>query len=181
MSCSIKIISENEITPDLDSSIRSGLCRCFPKEVETFSGTRAWHGSFPSYSVIAEDGAGIAAHVGIIDRIIKAGILYMRIAGIQNVFVMEEYRGSGLGRRIMKAAMKEAGRLRFDAGLLYCIPELVKVYAGSGWNLIPEKKIIRINENGEEVFLPEKNIAMYYPLKSGFFPEGIIHLQGNDW
>ena len=29
--------------------------------------------------------------------------------------------------------------------------------------------------------LPEKNIAMFFPLSKNEFPDGNINLQGNDW
>jgi GNAT superfamily N-acetyltransferase len=50
----------------------------------------------PAWNVIVEDAGMVVAHVGIIDRVIKAGNRQLRIAGIQNVFVLPEYRGQGL-------------------------------------------------------------------------------------
>lgn len=177
----IKIIQEIEITEKIDRGIRDGLCRCFPPDTEIFSNSRGWHGSMPSWNVIIEDSERVAAHVGIIDRIVKAGSRQLRVAGIQNVFVLTEYRGQGLFDKLMDASMKEAERLGFDAGLLYCVPALGKVYARCGWKLLPKEEIIRIDENGSEVAIPGKNIAMFFPLKVTEFPAGTIHLQGNDW
>jgi predicted acetyltransferase len=123
----------------------------------------------------------VAAHVGIVDRGISAGGEQIRVAGIQNVFVLKNYRGQQLCDKIMDAAMKEAARRDFDAGLLYCIPELEKVYARCGWKSLPKENVIRVDENGDELALPDKNIAMFYPLKVKEFPGGTVHLQGNDW
>lgn len=177
----IKIVQEIEITDAIDRGVKDGLCRCFPPDIEIFSESRGWHGSMPSWSVIIEDSGRIVAHVGIIDRVIKAGNRQLRVAGIQNVFVLPEYRGQCLSDKIMDASMKEAEMLDFDAGLLYCVPTLEKVYARCGWKLLPKEDIIRIDEHGCEVAIPGKNIAMFFPLKVSEFPAGTIHLQGNDW
>ncbi len=81
----------------------------------------------------------------------------------------------------MNAAMSEANRRAVDVGLLYCIPRLHDVYARCGWQRLPETRIIRVDENGTNVPLPDKNIAMFHPLRIRHFPAGIIHLRGNDW
>ncbi len=177
----VNIIEETNINAAMDRKIKSGLCRCFPNDAKNFSQTRAWHGSFPAFSVIVEDQGIVLAHVGIVDRVIKVANTGLRVGGLQNVFVLESCRGKGLFDNIMVTAMKESGRLGFDAGLLYCVPALEKVYARCGWKLLPENKIIRINEDGKKLALPEKNIAMFYPLKINEFPAGTIYLQGNDW
>ena len=177
----LKIIEESTIPQNIDQMIKDGLCICFEPDVEVFSKTRAWHGSAPAWSIVIVDDDRVAAHVGIVDRVISAGGEQIRVAGIQNVFVLKNYRGQKLCDKIMDAAMKEAGRRDFDAGLLYCIPELEKVYARCGWQLLPKEDVIRVDENGDELALPDKNIAMFYPLKVKGFPVGTVHIQGNDW
>ncbi|MDD5728954.1 MAG: GNAT family N-acetyltransferase [Victivallales bacterium] len=177
----LKIIDEAAMTSEFDRAVRDALCRCFPGDAAIFSRSRAWHGSAPAWSIIMFDGERIAAHAGIVDRTIAAGETLLRVAGIQNVFVLPEYRGTGRGAELMTAAMKEAGKRHFDAGLLYCIPQLEKVYAQCGWRLLPERQIVRIDENGNQVSLPAKNITMFFPLQVRAFPDGVINLRGNDW
>jgi GNAT superfamily N-acetyltransferase len=177
----IKIIEENEINPEFDKELRNALCQCFPDDVELFLQSRSWHGSAPAWSAVIIISGSVAAHVGIVDRTIQAGTRQMRVAGIQNVFILPEYRGKGFCEEIMASAMKEAKRRNFEAGLLYCVPQLEKVYARCGWRLLPERKIIRIDENGKHISLPAKNITMLFPLSIKAFPEGPINLQGNDW
>ena len=176
-----RIIDEEHLDPQLDAEIKKGLCRCFPPDVGIFSQTRKWHGTGPAWTVILMDNDAVAAHVGIVDRVIRAGRQEIRVAGIQNVFVLPEYRGRGLGTVIMDAAMAEAVKCHYECGFLFCVPELEKVYAQCGWQLIAKEKILRTDETGQEVSLPEKNIAMFYPISLRAFPQGIIHLQGNDW
>jgi hypothetical protein len=97
------------------------------------------------------------------------------------VFVLPDQRGKGLSDRVMVAAMKEAAAGHYDCGLLFCVPELEKVYARCGWKRLADVPVIRIDERRTEVPIPGKNIAMFYPLKVTEFPPGRIHLQGNDW
>lgn len=177
----LSIIQETDISGALDQRIRETLRRCFPEDDSAFSQTRSWHGSAPAWSILIEDAGRIVAHAGIVDRIIQVGKKPVRVAGIQNVGVVPECRGQGLSSRMMIAAMEEAAKLGFDAGLLYCLPVLEKVYANCGWKLLPGAEIIRVDEFGAEVALPAKNVAMFFPLKMKEFPPGTIHLQGNDW
>ena len=166
--------------PRLDERIRAGLCIAFPPDVPVFRKTRAWHGSAPQYSVVVEDAARVAAHVGVVRRRIAVGGTPLGVAGVQNVFVLPEYRGKGLSRRVMRAAMTEAAHRGFDCGLLFCVPPLEKVYAPDGWQNLGRRQVVRVEE-GREVPIPDKNIAMFYPLRVAAFPEGLIHLGGNDW
>jgi GNAT superfamily N-acetyltransferase len=177
----IRIVDEKEAVGVLDQKIRDGLCACFPENVDVFSRTRAWHDSSPAWCVIIEEEDRIIAHCGVVDRTIKAGGISIRIAGIQNVFVPPAWRKKGLSDMVMKKAMEEAGRRNYECGLLFCVPELEKVYGRCGWKLLPRENMYRIDENGEVKALPEKNIVMFHPLKIASFPSGDISLEGNDW
>ena len=177
----LRIVNESDINKALDEQIRKGLCRCFPADFEVFSNTRAWHGSAPAWSVILEEDDRVIAYCGIVDRVIKVGDEVIHIAGIQNVFVLPDYRGNGLCDMVMNKAMEEAQSRGYECGLLFCVPRLEKVYTRCGWKLLPKEKIFRIDERGQRVQLPEKNIAMFHPLSRTVFPDGIISLEGNDW
>ena len=171
----------SDVSPCLDKKIKEGLCLCFPDDVETFSVTRAWHNTAPSWSLYSEDYDRVISHVGVVDRNIRVGDKVARIAGIQNVFVLPEFRGKGFCDALMNAAMVKAAEYGFDFGLLFCIPDIEKVYERSGWIKLPHSSIIATDESEREGTLPGKNIAMYFPLKLTTFPAGDIHLQGNDW
>lgn len=175
------IINESEMSKGLDEQIRKGLCICFPDDMNVFSSTRAWHGSAPAWSVVVEESDRIIAHCGIVDRIIKVDIECIHIAGIQNVFVVPDYRRQGLCEMVMNKAMEEAQVRDYHGGLLFCIPQLEKIYTRCGWKTIPREKIFRIDAQGQRIQIPEKNIAMFYPLMRTHLPEGIISLEGNDW
>ena len=176
----ISTFDETAIPPDLDARIRQGLCTCFPKDADVFVRTRAWHGSRPEYTVVAEDAGRVVAHAGVVARTVTVGPVMLRAAGVQNVFVAPEYRGRNLSAEVLRCAMKEAAGRDFDAGLLFCMPELEGVYTGCGWRGLGPRAIVRIAE-GRELPLPGGNIALFYPLRVADFPDGVIHLRGNDW
>lgn len=175
-----RAIDETAISPELDAAIRRNLCRSHPDGAETFQHTRSWHGSFPSYSVILEEGGEVVAHVGVVDRTIAVGGVPLRAAGVQNVFVVPEARGRGLSAVIMELSMREAAARGYDVGLLFCVHALEKVYAACGWINLGERETVRV-EDGRELPIPGKNIAMFHPLAVKEFPGGLIHLRGNDW
>lgn len=173
-------INEEEMTPALDRAILANLRRAFAGEPDTVFETRSWHGSRPAFSAYLDRDGAVVAHAGVVDRTIKVGGISLRIAGVQNVFVVPEARGGGNCQKVMNLAMIEAMKRGFDLGLLFCIPKLEKTYASCGWINLGEREAIRVEE-GRELPLPGKNIAMYHPLKLTQFPDGIIHLCGNDW
>lgn len=176
-----RISDEAAIGPELDAAIKIGLCVAFPADVSVYSRVRAWHDSWPSYTLTLQDGDDAAAHIAVVDRTVRVGEeASVRVAGLQNVYALPQYRGRGLAVQGLQLAMDEARRRGFDFGLLFCIPPLEKVYAPLGWLGAGGRDIVRV-EDGEEKPLPAKNICMYFPLGDRPFPDGPIHLCGNDW
>jgi hypothetical protein len=176
-----RIVSEQSLTAAEDAAIRTALCRCFPADYEVFSKTRAWHGTFPTWTVLVPHEDLVIAHAGIVERDILVGQERVRAAGVQNVLVVPEHRASRLFQQIMSAAMEEARRRQLDLGILFCTANLAPLYAWVGWRLLNGRRVVRIDENGRPQSLPEKNVTMFYPLLRTDFPPGDIHLQGNDW
>jgi GNAT superfamily N-acetyltransferase len=122
----------------------------------------------------------VLAHAGIVQRTITAGGCPLRVAGVQNVFVLPEFRRQGLSGRVLQAGMEEAGSRGFDCGLLFCVPPLETLYAACGWTALGPREIVR-TEEGRRQPLPGENVAMFYPLGVTTFPGGLIDLCGNDW
>jgi GNAT superfamily N-acetyltransferase len=175
-----QIIDEANLSARLDAAIRKSLCRCFPDACEVFSRTRAWHGSPPNWTVLVEDDGTVIAHAGVVDRTIRAGDQRLRVAGVQNVFVVPEFRGRGWMRTVMTALTEEANRRDCDAGLLFCTLEIARRYQRLGWRRI-ERPLKRIDEDGHEQPLPSGNYILFYPLIRTELPAGVLDLQGNDW
>lgn len=177
----LQIVSEASIGPAQDAAIRAGLCACFPPDREVFSRTRAWHGSHPAWSVLAVEEDALIAHAGIVERQVLVGQEHIRVAGVQNVFVLPEYRGLGLFRQVMSAALEEAHKRGLDFGLLFCAPDIGRKYARQGWRLLEDRGVTRVDQQRRPQPLPAKNVTMFYPLAGRDLPPGDLHLLGNDW
>ncbi len=176
----VRIVDERDMSDRLDAAIRESLCACFPADREAFSHSRAWHGSGPAWSVLIERDGIVIAHAGVVDRTILAGGQRVRVAGVQNVFVLPEHRGCGLFRRIMSTVREEGRRRGCELGMLFCIHDIGILYERLGWRFI-ERDVTRIDENGCPQPLPEKNLIMIEPLSRTDLPPGDLLLQGNDW
>lgn len=177
----LRIVPEEQMTPELDAAIRKGLCVCFPDCVDNFSLTRKWHGSGPAWTAVVEEGGVVIAHAGAVDRTVRVGARQVTVGGVQNVYVLPQQRASGLSNMVMKAIMDEGLRRGKDFGLLFCVPRLEKLYGRMGWITIPVDTPVTRTDEGRDCPIPGKNIAMYFPLVQKVFPQGEIHLQGNDW
>ena len=77
-------------------------------------------------------------------------------------------------------AMTEAEKRGFDAGLLFCIDALKKVYGRMGWQRI-DSDVYMLDEREAKTPIASKNITMSYPLGKSEFPSGDIDLAGADW
>lgn len=176
-----RIIPESQIDPALDTAIRASLCDCFPLDREVFAHTRAWHGSQPDWSVVLQEAEAVIAHAGVVERTIRVGQHSLRVAGMQNVFVLPTYRGQGLGRLVLATAMGEAQRRQLDCGLLFCSEGLSAIYAHLGWRRLDLETILRTDADGHEKPIPVQNLALFFPLARHDFPAGQVRLQGNDW
>ena len=168
------------MTPATDAVIRELLCICFPLDINVFSQTRYWHGSAPAYSLIQEQNGRILGHVGIVLRLVRCGNTPALVAGIQNLAVRPELRGSGVGRQLVVESMKEARRRNIGWGLLFCVPELEKFYGTLGWRVLHNIVMMK-EEQGRDLQISGKNICMSKCVGSSPFPRGDIHLQGADW
>ena len=176
------LLEESQLTPQLEEIICGGLVTCFPNDVELFSKSSWWH-SKPSWRILAmTDSDTIAGHIAMIERPINVGNLCetVQIAGVQSVFVMPNQRGTGLSAKLLQLSMANAIKRKLDSGVLFCVPELEKVYAAMGWHKINDLVYMQ-DDAGKKVPLPSKNITMIYPIDNFNFPPGIIHLNGHDW
>ena len=175
-----EIIDERAIDKALHTEICRGLVECFPEEASFFTDQRAWHGSAPFCSVVLREAGRVIAHTGVVDRTVRVGKNGVRVAGIQNVFVLRSHRGRDLSAVLLTAAMEEASARGMDLGLLFCIPQLEGVYKRAGWTQADDRNIT-CTCDGNDKPLPGNNIVMIYPLALQSLPDGPLHLQGNDW
>ena len=134
-----------------------------------------------SWTVAALNGEGtVASSICVVERRVTVGNRKLDIAGVGNVFALPPWRKTGLVDRVMTFTLEEAGRRGYDAGLLFCLPVLEKVYARMGWKKV-EADVVMRDESGVCVPLPSKNITMAIPISLKAFPGGDIDIMGRDW
>jgi len=174
-------VADDAVCENLDRRIRDTLVACFPADAEHFSRDRSWH-TRPAWVVVTLDSDGmVVAHCAMVERAVAVGgHARVTVAGVQGFSVMPGWRGTGLSDRIMERAIEEARWRGVDAGLLFCLPELEKVYARTGWRTLDAAVFMR-DDNGAPTPIPGKNIAMAIPLGISSFPPGDIDLLGPDW
>ncbi len=176
----LMLVDESDMTSSLDQAIRALLCRAFEADVSKFSARRAWNGVAPEFTVAYRPEYDALGHIGIVFRDIRSGDRVVKIAGIQSLAVDAQMRGTGLSHRLESVAMEEAARRGGRFGLLFCVPELERFYAGLGWKTT-HANVVMEDADGKKVPLTAKNIAMTKDLVGEAFPSGDIDLQGRDW
>jgi GNAT superfamily N-acetyltransferase len=166
-----EIVNESDMRPSLDKALKGLLSVCFPEDRALFSKSRYWNGVVPVYTVIVKNGQRIIGQLGIVSRTVVWGDEDITIAGVQSLCVTPDYRGRGLAKQLLAAAMEEAGRRGFPAGLLFCKPKLKQFYDGEGWETV----------DGRVFYMSKKYITMYLSLRENITNAGDIDLQGIDW
>ncbi len=110
--------------------------------------------------------------------IVGPAIKKIRVVGIQSFCVLPDYRGTGLSNKMMSVVLEEGSRRGFDAGLLFCREQLLKVYGHMGWNKFDASVYITNDKKGKTLM---SGFTMFYPLNARQLPTGDIDLAGNDW
>lgn len=175
-----EIIEEDTISEVDDLAIRKFLASVFKDDEEIFLKSRHWHGSAPTYSIVAKSHDALCGHIGIVVRTLRAGEAQVTVAGVQNLGVPREFAGKGIGHHLLDDAMQEADQRGIKFGFLFCVPRLEKYYQRNGWVTVPGVPTMNL-DGGPDEPIPGKNITMVRPLTSETFPSGPIHLQGPDW
>jgi predicted N-acetyltransferase YhbS len=176
----LEIVSEDAVTPELDTAIKDLLCECFPVDLKEFRQSRHWHGSAPAYSLVYRQGRAVLGHVGVVRRTITCAGRPVEVGGIESLAVSPTLRGSGLSRQLMAESMVEAKRIGLKFGFLFCSPKLERFYGSLGWRKT-DAAVAMLDQAGRSIPLPGKSIVMSLDLGDETFPDGEIHLQGRDW
>jgi len=175
----LELIEEPDMTPATDAAIKRLLCDCFPPDTKIFSQSRQWHGTAPAYTIVQHEGNAVVGQVGVVLRTLRVGGRPVDIAGIQSLAVSPALQGSMLAWALMRRCMREAKRRGVPFGLLFCVPDLEKLYAAMRWQTVNVGVVMQYE--GQTQPIPGKNICMVLDLGGGAWPEGDIDLNGPDW
>ncbi len=175
------IIPEKDISPEMDAAVREVLVQCFPHNAEHFSRQRRWRSPI-EWSVVAldETSGAVCGGIAAIERVMSIAGEKLKVAGVGNVCMLPEYRGTGAIDSAMECFIDEAKAHGCDVGLLFCKQALEKVYARMGWRRLSCSVAVQ-DENGRNVEMPEDDLIMGMTFNGGEFPSGDIDLMGGTW
>ncbi len=177
------IYNEEEITQELDARIRENLCVSFPHNAWYFKDARGWKGTFPTWSVIGLDSDdNPVVHCGVVERTVTIENKPYKAFGVQNVYVLEAYRGKGLARKMITLVEEEALQRNIGFGLLFARPHVAGLYTSLGWTQVEAKVVLLDTVNKQEFTREFVHDALYYKaVHSEPLPSGTIHFNGLDW
>jgi len=175
----IRTVPEQDVTPELDKAIRNMLVECFPKDAEHFCRQRWWH-SPHQWTTVAFDGSAPVGGICVVERGVSVGGELHQTAGIGNVCTLPGWRKQGIVDRMMVHTLDEAASRGMMLSILFCKPELEKVYSRMGFATV--RGIVSIRDaNGKTVPKDPKDLTMGQRLDGGSFPTGDIDILGRDW
>ncbi|WP_372983547.1 GNAT family N-acetyltransferase [Microbacterium sp.] len=171
---------------DLSTSQLSALGKLFDSEYRVTHG--AWNPDRPyGYSpahvhVMLSIGRIVIAHVGFQRRTISAGGHEIVVAGTGGVLVHSDWRGSGVGRRVMARAQQA---MRDDAlvdfGYLGCREAVVPFYESTGWRRIRALERHISIADGSDATEPFGAPILIYDASDSRWPPGDVDLRGTPW
>jgi predicted N-acetyltransferase YhbS len=157
-----------------DGNIRALLTTCFTKPQDAvFRKQRYFREPYPHRWVIQDSRGAFIAHVGVHDKIVKAGGQTYRIAGIAEVCVHPDHRGQGLVQTMLRQIHRWLAPRGFDFAVLFGDP---KVYASSGYGSVDNLFCAAPVAGGK--FRRKKIAAMVAPLSNAPWPSAKVFLPG---
>lgn len=178
-----RLVTEEDLTEDDHRSIRGLLVAAFPRTAEVFASV-SYLGARPEYRLWLESHDGeMLAHLDFERRVIDAGGVEVRVAGVGEVSVWPGAQGRGVGRLLM-AELERVLRTEAPAafGLLFCLEPLVGFYARAGWYRVDQPLRVIDPKTGEAteptwptMILPALESLERWP------HEGPVDLRGMPW
>ncbi|GAA2117686.1 hypothetical protein GCM10009759_64350 [Kitasatospora saccharophila] len=104
-----------------------------PFEVAAVGGS--WRPKDRHFGVLL-DGRPVA-HAGSVVAPVEAGGRRFEVAGIGGVLVAPRWRGHGLARAVVAAALDAARADGLGYAMLFCLPDRAPLYAHLGWTALP--------------------------------------------
>ncbi len=171
---------------NLSATQLSALGELFDREYGTTHG--AWIPDRPyGYSpaqvhVMAWVDSTLIAHVGFQRRVISVGTRDIVVAGTGGVLVHPDWRGGGVGRRVMARAQQA---MRADAlvefGYLGCREDVVPFYESTGWSRVHAQERHVSIADGSDVTEPSGTPILIHDASDSLWPQGDIDLRGTPW
>lgn len=168
-----EIVPEEMIGPELDRKLVRYLSGLFPEWGAVFAKERAWHDARPVWTTLARNGDSIVGHVAAVERTITTGWNWRyKVASVQGVSVLPDWRNRGIGRKLLDLTLDEARRRHYPFAIIFCKEPLVPYYQSLGWRL-PDDSMIMWKDRALPIAM-RSNCPMFQTLADTPFPEGPI-------
>lgn len=142
---------EADLSADEHSELSVLLSRIYPDHAATFSNGHSWSGARPEGRVIGYDGRRPVSRLGFLRRMLRiesqaAGVF---IADVGLVGTDPDYRGLGIGVRLLDETSAVFRQLQIRFGFLTCRPAVIPFYEKAGWLHLPGQVTRMITNLGE--------------------------------
>jgi GNAT superfamily N-acetyltransferase len=127
--------------------------------------------------VLYSDGQPVS-HAGVLRHVVNVNGNPVTVGGVGGVVTVPKAQGNGFARRLMQHAAKFLGlEWKVDAGLLFCLPNMVAYYENLGW-LVLKSEVLIEQQNGRIVSPLQ---VMVLPLRESSWSSGTVELQSLPW
>ncbi|MGH4117469.1 GNAT family N-acetyltransferase [Clostridium sp.] len=143
-------INEYDIDVKSEKKILNLLQECFP---DSYTSDRIYYKQIPHFRYLAFDKDILIGHVGLDYRVMNLNGVAIRVLGIVDICIKEEYRGNGLAAKLLQTieGFSAAHSLDFlllftDIEPFYLKNDFISVNNTCKWTKIDEHKTLGIGE-----------------------------------
>ena len=127
--------------------------------------------------LLYSDGEPVS-HVGVLKHVVRLKGKPATLGGVGGVVTVPEAQKKGFARRLMQHTAKFFAReWNVDAGLLFCLPQMMAYYEALGWRGV--KGPVLIEQPHGKVVSPLR--VMVLPLREEDWTSGRIELRSLPW
>lgn len=119
----------------------------------------------------------LVSHVGLLTHVVSVDGRPVTVGGVGGVVTIPKMQKRGYAWLLMRHAAKLFGEWRMDAGLLFCLRQLVPFYETLDWRVVEHPVLI---EQPSGKIAPPCNV-MVLPLNGCVWRDGSVELNSLPW
>lgn len=166
---------ESETPRERHEGLARALALSFPAYSELYRGARSWAFARPEVRIIGELGDHVVAHLGVLRRFLRvldtgASVL---VGEVGLVMVHPDFRGRGLGRRLLDEATDVLTGFDLPFGFLTYRRGIVPFYERCGWRATTSRSTMI---DGDQRPGPDPAVVMVLPVTAEWpsWPDGHV-------
>jgi len=122
--------------------------------------------------------ANLVSHAGILRHVVKVKGEPIVVGGLGGVVTLPEAQRKGFARRLVQLSMSfMESEWKVGAGLLFCLPRMVRYYESLGWQVL-ESPVVIDQPSGK---IASPLLVMVLPFGGMKWPPGSVELQSFPW